>query len=122
LSVNFLFAQNSRVFVLTDVENEPDDAMSFVRFLTYSNQFDIEGIVATTSWWQKNKTGEWRLHDITNAYGKVRDNLEVHEKGFPSEEYIHSIITKGLPVFGKEGLGEGKDSEGSELLKKYFKK
>ena len=36
----FAVAQNPRVFVLTDIENEPDDAMSFVRFLTYSNHFD----------------------------------------------------------------------------------
>ena len=43
-----------RVFVLTDIENEPDDAMSMVRFLTYANQFDIEGLVATTSIHQKN--------------------------------------------------------------------
>jgi Protein of unknown function (DUF1593) len=110
------FAKKPRVFVLTDIENEPDDAMSYVRFLTYANQFDIEGIVATTSCWQRSKTAEWRLHDITEAYGKVKDNLEIHEKGFPTEAYIHSIIKKGLPVFGMQGVGEDKDSEGSEWL------
>lgn len=30
--------EKPRVIVLTDIENEPDDAMSLVRFLTYSNQ------------------------------------------------------------------------------------
>lgn len=109
-------AQKPRVFVLTDIENEPDDAMSFVRFLTYANHFDTEGIVATTSCWQRTKTAEWRLHDITIAYGQVRDNLERHEPGYPTEAYLHSLIKKGLPVFGKEGLGEGKDSEGSQWL------
>lgn len=116
------FAQKPRVFVLTDIENEPDDAMSFVRFLTYANQFDIEGIVATTSCWQRTKTAEWRLHEITEAYGKVRDNLEKHEKGFPPEANIHSIIKKGLPVFGQLGLGKGKDSEGSDWLLKMMLK
>lgn len=115
-------AQNPRVFVLTDIENEPDDAMSFVRFLVYSNQFDIEGIVATTSCWQRSKTAEWRLHEIATAYGQIKENLEVHEKGFPSEAYIHSVIKKGLPVFGKEGLGKGKDSEGSDWLVKSLLK
>ena len=43
----------SRVLVLTDIANEPDDQMSLVRFLVYSNEFDIEGLVATTSTWQK---------------------------------------------------------------------
>ena len=38
-----------RVFVLTDITNEPDDQQSLVRFLVYANEYDIEGIVATTS-------------------------------------------------------------------------
>jgi len=38
-----------RVLVLTDIANEPDDQMSMVRLLVYSNQFDVEGLVATTS-------------------------------------------------------------------------
>lgn len=122
LLCHFAIGQNPRVFVLTDIENEPDDAMSFVRFLTYSNHFEVECIVATTSCWQRNKTAEWRLHDIARAYGKVRDNLEIHEKGFPTEAYIHSVIKKGLPVFGKEGLGDGKDSEGSDWLLKSMLK
>ena len=33
-----------RVIVLTDIANEPDDQMSMVRFLVYSNQFDVEGL------------------------------------------------------------------------------
>ena len=41
--------EKPRIFVLTDIENEPDDAMSMVRFLVYANQYDIEGLAATTS-------------------------------------------------------------------------
>jgi hypothetical protein len=29
---------------MTDIGNEPDDQMSMVRFLVYSNQFDVEGL------------------------------------------------------------------------------
>ena len=47
-------AAKPRVFVLTDIENEPDDSMSMVRFLTYANQFDIEGLIATTSVHQRS--------------------------------------------------------------------
>ena len=54
-------AEKPRVFVLTDIENEPDDAMSMVRFLTYANQFDVEGLVATTSVHQQNQTAAWRI-------------------------------------------------------------
>jgi hypothetical protein len=38
-----------RVFVLTDISNEPDDEESMVRFLVYANEYDVEGFVATTS-------------------------------------------------------------------------
>jgi len=34
--------QRPRVLVLSDIENEPDDAESFVRFLVYSNNWDVE--------------------------------------------------------------------------------
>lgn len=38
-----------RLFALTDIANEPDDEESLVRLLTCANEFDIEGLVATTS-------------------------------------------------------------------------
>ena len=117
LSINAQYLEEKpRVFVLTDIENEPDDAQSLVRFMTYSNHWDVEGIVATTSCWQRDQTAEWRIHEIIDAYGKVRDNLEVHEKGYPTYDYMKSIVKKGVPRFGMNGVGEGQDSGGSEWL------
>jgi hypothetical protein len=113
---NELIHEKTRILILTDIENEPDDAMSMVRFLTYSNMFDVEGIVATTSCWQRDKTAEWRIHEIVDAYGKVRDNLEKHEKGYPTLAYLKGKIRKGYPDFGMAAVGEGKDSEGSEMI------
>jgi hypothetical protein len=108
--------EKTRILILTDIENEPDDAQSLVRFLLYSNQFDVEGIVATTSCWQRNQTAEWRIHEIVDAYGKVRDNLEKHENGYPSHTYLKERIKKGYPDFGMAAVGEGKDSEGSDWI------
>jgi hypothetical protein len=108
--------EKKRILILTDIENEPDDAQSLVRFLLYSNQFDVEGIVATTSCWQRNQTAEWRIHEIVDAYGKVRDNLELHEKGYPTHAFLKERIKKGYPDFGMAAVGEGKDSEGSALI------
>jgi hypothetical protein len=105
-----------RVLVLTDIENEPDDAMSLVRFLTYSNQWDVEGLVACTSIHLKNTTAAWRIREIVEAYCQIRDNLEQHEPGFPDGNYLLSVIGQGLPLYGMEAVGEGKDSSGSELL------
>lgn len=105
-----------RVFVLTDIENEPDDAMSLVRFLVYANHYDIEGMAATTSIHQQDKVATYRIREIVEAYGKVRDNLEMHEPGFPSRNELMTRIVEGLPEYGREAVGEGKDSPASELL------
>ncbi len=55
--------EKPRVFVLTDIENEPDDAMSMVRFLLYANQFDIEGLAATTSIHQRKRVAPERIRN-----------------------------------------------------------
>ncbi len=117
IGLNLTAAENKlRVLVLTDIENEPDDAMSMVRFLTYCNQWDVEGLVATTSIHQQKKTAAWRIREIVEAYGKVRDNLLIHEPGYPTTNYLFSIIKEGLPDCGMHAVGEGKDSPGSDLL------
>lgn len=109
-------SERARVIVLTDIENEPDDAMSLVRFLTYSNQWDVEGLVATTSVHQKYKLATWRIREIVDAYGKVQPNLLKHEAGYPSADYLHSITKEGKPDYGMNAVGEGKDSEGSDWI------
>jgi len=114
--------QKERIIVLTDIENEPDDAMSLVRFLTYSNQWDVEGLVATTSIHQQNEIAAWRINEILAAYGQVRDNLETHEQGYPTAAYLKSIVKEGIPKYGMEAVGEGMDSEGSELIIKAVDK
>ncbi|WP_346863438.1 nucleoside hydrolase-like domain-containing protein [uncultured Draconibacterium sp.] len=106
-------SEKPRLFVLTDIGGDPDDQMSMVRLMTYANHVDIEGLVATHVQRQVNPD---RIYKIVEAYGKVRDNLELHEKGFPQAEYLQNCISKGIPVGGMEGVGEGKDSPGSELL------
>lgn len=115
------FAQPStsaklRVVVLSDIENEPDDAESLVRFLTYSNRWDVEGIIATTSVHQKDRIADQRMREIVTAYGKVRDNLALHEPGYPSEAALQQLIRRGYPSFGLQAVGKDKDSEGSEWL------
>ncbi len=108
--------QKPRVFVLTDIENEPDDAQSLVRFLVYSNQWDIEGIVATTSVHQPSRTAEARIKRIINAYGKVQKNLLKHEKGFPEAKELLALVHAGKPLYGMEAVGKGMTSSGSQAL------
>ena len=115
-NLGFSAAEKPRVLVLTDIENEPDDAMSMVRFLVYSNHWDTEGLVATTSIHQQNKVAPEKIRQIVEAYGKVRDTLEKHEPGFPTAAQLLAVIREGRRDYGMKAVGAGMDSPGSELL------
>ena len=108
--------EKPRVLVLTDIENEPDDAQSLVRFLTYANQFDIEGLVATTSVHQPDTTAAWRIREIVEAYGEVRGNLLLHEPGYPPADSLLTLVLEGQPTYGLAAVGAGKDSPGSNAI------
>lgn len=111
-----------RLFVLTDITNEPDDQESMVRLLVYSNEYDLEGIIATTSTHLRSQTRKDKIEGIIRNYGKVKPILDKHAKGYPSMEYLLSITSEHLPVYSMDGVGEGKDSPGSELLIKAVDK
>ena len=110
------------MLVLTDIEADPDDAQSLIRFLLYSNQFDVEGLVATTSIHQKTRVAPESILKVLEAYGKVHPNLIKHEQGYPTKDELKSKVKKGLATYGMEGVGEGKDSEGSEWIIKALEK
>ncbi len=105
-----------RVIVLTDITNEPDDQQSLVRFLVYANEFDVEGLVATTSVHLKDKVRKDKIEELLGAYGRVKEKLDQHAPGFPSAQYLMGITKTHLPLYGMQGVGNGKDSEGSELI------
>lgn len=105
-----------RVIVLTDISNEPDDEESLVRFLVYSNEFDVEGIVATTSVWLRTAVRPEIIREHIDAYAKVRDNLLLHASGYPEASALRSVIRSGRAEFGMAGVGPGKQSEGSRHI------
>jgi hypothetical protein len=105
-----------RIFVLTDISNEPDDEESLVRFLVYSNEFDVEGLVATTSTWLRNRTREDIIRRFIGAYGEVRPNLLKHAPGYPTTEQLLAVTGTGQPRYGMTAVGMDKSSAGSKLL------
>lgn len=107
-----------RLFLLTDIANEPDDAQSLVRLLAYANEFDWQGLIATTSVWLNHTTRPDQIHDIVDAYGEVVPNLQKQAAGWPTAAHLKSLVASGLPAYGMDGVGEGKDSDGSSMLVK----
>lgn len=123
LSCQFLFGQanqKNRVIILTDIEADPDDTETLVRLLLYSNVIDIKGLIATTSTYQRNKVYPESIQRVIRAYGKVQPNLAKHEAGYPDAEALMKLVKQGIPEYGMRGIGEGKDSQGSEWIIKIL--
>lgn len=109
-------AEQHRLLVLTDIEADPDDKQSLVRLLLYSNVIDIEGLVATTSVHMKARVNPASIERIIRAYGKVQPNLSLHADGYPTEEELLARVKQGRAEYGMQGVGEGKDTEGSDWI------
>ena len=110
------YVTRTRVLVMTDIANEPDDQMSMVRFLVYANRFDIEGLVATTSTWMKDRVRPDVILSVIDAYEQVQPSLLMHEPGFPPAGRLRSLVTSGQPGYGMAGVGPGHMSPGAELI------
>lgn len=106
-----------QVFIMSDISNEPDDTQSFVRLLLHSDQYNITGMVATTSYWLNSTTTPNAILDLTTAYGAVVDNLNSHSAGtFPSTTYLSSIVKSGHPVYGTAAIGRPLSSGAAHLI------
>ncbi len=105
-----------RMIVLTDIGAEVDDSESMVRLLLYSDVIDIQGLVATTSIWKRTSVSPDLIEAIVRAYSQVHNNLVQHDPNYPTAEFLQALIKRGLPEYGMEGVGPGKDSEGSDWI------
>jgi len=85
-----------RLIVITDIGNEPDDFMSMVRLMLYTNQIDIVGLIVSTSIHQSKKVSPELIEKIIRSYEKVQPNLQKHEPGFPAAQKLLSLVKKGL--------------------------
>jgi len=110
------FTGHPRLIVISDIGNEPDDQMSFVRLLLYSNELDIEAAIAATSTWQKTATHPETMRALIEAYGKVRPNLLLNAKGWPEAADLASRVFAGQPAYGMAATGVGKASGGARAI------
>lgn len=108
-----------RIIILSDISGiaEPDDTQSFIRFLLYSNEFDIEGIIGTGSRYGPARGDITYFESLIDAYGQVRENLQLHSGGYPTVDHLKSVLRHGQRgIVGMEGVGNGKNTAGSDLI------
>jgi len=106
-------APKPRIIVISDIGNEPDDQMSLVRYLTYSNEVETEGLIACTSTWLRTNPHPEMMHSVIAAYGQVRDNLLKHGQGWPTQAALDALVTSGQPGYGMATTGPDKMSAGA---------
>lgn len=127
-----------RTIITTD--GEVDDQDTYIRMLLYSNEFNIEGMVYSSSQWhwkgdgkgtlftsEMDNTarlygerselrwpGETWMQEMVEKYATVYENLQKHDKSYPSPEYLKSIIKIGNIDFEGDMV---EATEGSDFIK-----
>ncbi len=110
--------QKTRVLVTTD--GEIDDECSLVRFLLYANEWDIEGIVTSSSqyhWHNHNWAGDDWAKPYLDAYEKVYPNLIKHDPAYPTPASLRERTVLGN-VKALNDMDE--PTPGSELIVKVL--
>ena len=154
LSIAMLFVVSGSCFVLAQspsakprtivtTDGEVDDQDSFIRMLLYANEFNLIGLVYSSSQWHYTGDGkgtkftsempmtkklygertelrwpgtDW-MQEFIDKYASVFENLNKNASGYPSPDYLKGLVKVGNIEF--EGEME-KDTEGSDFIKKIL--
>jgi len=108
--------------------SDPDDLQSMVRFLLYTNEFDVEGLIASAGTFNMVAKKQ-NILAVLDKYDQVDENLRKKDARYPTADYLRSVTYEGmgnnhnLPVqWGcnkqpwSDIIGEGKDSEASDAI------
>ena len=84
---------DARPRVIVTSDGEIDDECSLVRFLLYANEWDIEGIITSSSQYHAHGhkwAGDDWADPYLDAYAKVHPNLVKHDGRYPKPEYLRA--------------------------------
>ncbi len=123
-----------RVIVSSDfppfpvTNSDPDDVQSMVRFLLYSNEFDIEGLIASAVTFDMVAEKK-NILAVLDKYEQVVENLKKKDNNYPTANYLRSVTYEGLgnnhninikwgceKQAWNEIIGKGMDSEASNAI------
>ncbi|MBT31926.1 MAG: hypothetical protein CMO01_19890 [Thalassobius sp.] len=116
--------QNNKPRIIVTTDGEADDRASMVRFLLTCNEFDVEGIINSSSQFHWVGGEGWNaFHDVSwvkeyiDLYAKVYKNLLLHDPNYPSPE----LLLSKWKIGNIDGIGEDtKRTEGAELIVKVL--
>lgn len=136
--------KEARPRIVVTADPELDDNNSMIRFLLYSSDLDVEGLIYASSGYHWKGDGKgtrwyvpgreysrfglnlcpcesWRwakgerfIHNAVEAYAKVYANLKVHNAHYPAPAVLLSRIRYGNIDFDGD---ISKDSPGSDLIR-----
>tara|TARA_R110002020_G_C16306785_1_gene773528 strand:+ start:3186 stop:4247 length:1062 start_codon:yes stop_codon:yes gene_type:complete len=123
-----------RIIVTSDfpmfpvTNSDPDDVQSIVRFLLYSNELDVEGLIVSAGTFDMVAEKKNMLA-VLDEYDKVDENLRKYDTKYPTTDALRATTYEGKgnnnginikwgcgkqPV--EEIIGEGKSSEASDAI------
>ncbi len=94
-------APRLRVIVETDAGGDPDDEQSLVRFLLYTDEWDVEAIIANRASARdgenrnRERTGIGIVRRLLAAYRECHPMLARHDPRFPPPSYLEERAVAG---------------------------
>jgi hypothetical protein len=88
----------TRPRVIATTDGEIDDRCSMVRFLLYANEWDIEGIIYSSSkfhWDGHSWAGTTWIQEDIDHYATFYDTLKAHAPGFPTPQALKAVTYVG---------------------------
>ncbi|MEM7477328.1 MAG: nucleoside hydrolase-like domain-containing protein [Planctomycetota bacterium] len=119
---NLVNAQ-TRLIVMADMGNEPDEVQQMTHLMMYANCVELEGLIACSGKYLHADRSDKRtevhpelFHEIVDGYEKVVGNLRLHADGWPEPDQLRSIIKAGTAEYGIEAVEPGRSNEASRLM------
>ena len=89
---------DGRPRVIATSDGEIDDMCSMVRFLLYTNEWDVEAIITSSSQYHSHghnwAEDDW-VQPFLDAYAQVYPNLVKHDPRYPSPDYLQARTLLG---------------------------
>ncbi len=112
---------STRPRVIATTDGEVDDRSSMIRFLLYTCDFDVAGIVEVNSKYQKRgHSDEKWIQAQLDAYDQVLPNLRKHNPSYPDTDSLRKVMRVGNETEADLWIAppemQTKDTAGAQLI------